>query len=175
MSLIPAWINPSTQPLSENHTNIIDTLVKHLTYLLNMSKQAAAELITKLQKNGYLNREPSEDDKRVMIIKLTEEGKKAANNEDDNTPENLIAFDCLSDDELATFSDYLRRIIMRYEDQFPDEDFSKRRRYMEKFMSVHDHHHWHHDGHGFGHNFRHDFRSDHKCSRKKHLPPQEGR
>ena len=39
---------------------------RELTYLLNMSKQALAELLFKLEKSGYITREPSEEDKRVM-------------------------------------------------------------------------------------------------------------
>ena len=45
---------------------------KELTCLLNMSKQSVAELISKMEKSGYVTREPSEKDKRVMTIKLAE-------------------------------------------------------------------------------------------------------
>lgn len=108
---------------------------KELTYLLNMSKQSVAELITKLEKRGYVTREPSEEDKRVMTIKLTEEGEKATDDTDDTAPEALEILDCLNDDELATLSGYLGRIIKQCEEQFPDEDFEQRRQMMEEFMS----------------------------------------
>lgn len=39
---------------------------EELTYLLNMSKQSVAEFVTNLEKNGYITREPSEDDNHVM-------------------------------------------------------------------------------------------------------------
>lgn len=125
---------------------------KELTYLLNMSKQSVAELVTKLEKNGYITREPSEDDKRVMTIRLTEEGAKATVNTDESEPDVLKVLDCLNDDELANLSEYLGRIIGQYEEQFPDEDFEERRKYMEKFMSSYGHgfEHWQHAGHGFG-------------------------
>ncbi|MDO9543924.1 MAG: MarR family transcriptional regulator [Synergistaceae bacterium] len=136
---------------------------KELTYLLNMSKQSVAELITKLEKSGYITRKPSEDDKRVMTIRLTEEGAKAADNTDDSEPDALKALDCLNDDELSAFSEYLGRIISQYEEQFPNEDFEERRNYMEKFMLAHGHgcEHWQNAGHGFGgfaHSHRHDFK-----------------
>jgi len=136
---------------------------KELTYLLNMSKQSVAELVTKLKKSGYITREPSEEDKRIMTIRLTEEGAKAADHTDDSEPETLKIFDCLNDDELSTFSEYLGRIIKQYEDQFPDEDFEERRKYMEKFMSAHgnDFGHWQNGRHGFGgfgHSYGHDFK-----------------
>ena len=124
---------------------------KELTYLLNMSKQAVAELVTKLEKSGYITREPSEEDKRVMTIRLTEEGAKAADNTDDSEPKAWKVFDCLNDDELSAFSEYLGRIIKRYEDQFPNENFEERRKYMENFMSARGNafRHWQNEGHGF--------------------------
>lgn len=121
---------------------------KELTYLLDMSKQSLAELLVKLEKNGYITRNPSEDDKRVMTIKLTEEGRKAADEVDDNTFEMTKIFDCLNDEELARFSEYLGRIIKRYEEQFPDEDFEQRHKTMEKFMSFHRRGFCGHGGHG---------------------------
>lgn len=135
---------------------------KELTYLLNMSKQAVAELIAKLEKNGYVTREPSEDDRRIMTIKLTQKGAEAADNVDDTTLESTKILDCLNDDELVTFSEYLARIINQYEQQFPDEDFEQRRQMMVDFMSSHGHsfEHWEKAGRGFGkfgHNFGHAF------------------
>jgi DNA-binding MarR family transcriptional regulator len=129
---------------------------KELTYLLNMSKQAVAELIAKLEKSGYITREPSEADRRVMTVKLTEEGAKAGTNVDDNAFETAKIFECLNDDELAAFSDYLGRVIKRYEEQFPDEDFEQRRQMMENFMSSYGHG-FEHDFHGHGRHFGHGF------------------
>ena len=132
---------------------------KELTYLMGMSKQSLAELLAKLEKNRYITREQSEDDKRVMTIKLTEEGAKTADEVDDNTLEASKILDCLNDDELTLFSEYLSRIIKRYEEQFPEEDFEERRKMMEHFMSHYnrgfdergghsgDHHGDHHDRH----------------------------
>jgi DNA-binding MarR family transcriptional regulator len=108
---------------------------KELTYLLGMSKQSLAELLAKLEKNGYITREPSEEDRRVVTIKLTDEGMKAADDIDDSGLEMDDILGCLNDEELALFSDYLGRIIKRYEDQFPNDDFDERRKMMEEFMS----------------------------------------
>jgi DNA-binding MarR family transcriptional regulator len=117
---------------------------KELTYLLGMSKQSLAELLSKLEKNGYITRETSEDDPRSKTIKLTEDGMKAAEDADDTATDTVKILDCLNDEELAVFSDYLNRIIKRYEEQFPDEDFEERRKMLEKFMAQHGH------GHPFG-------------------------
>ena len=116
---------------------------KELTYLLNMSKQAVAELIAKLEKSGYIVREPSEEDRRSMTIKLTEAGASAAPDAGDDAAEVEKIFACLDDEELEKFSEYLERILARYEEQFPDADFEQRRQKMEDFLSSH--------GSGFDH------------------------
>ena len=107
---------------------------RELTYLLNMSKQALAELLTKLERSGYIVREPSEEDKRAMTIRLTEEGMQAADRMDDDAFDSAQMLDCLNEDELTTLSDYLERMIRRYEELFPDTHFEERRRFMEEFM-----------------------------------------
>jgi DNA-binding MarR family transcriptional regulator len=117
---------------------------RELTYLLGMSKQSLAELLVKLERNGYITREPAQEDKRVMRVKLTEEGMKATEDIYDDRLETEKILDCLSDEELVTFSEYLDRIIKRYEELFPHEDFEQRRRMMEAFVSRYGH------GHGFG-------------------------
>ncbi|MCL2045014.1 MAG: MarR family transcriptional regulator [Oscillospiraceae bacterium] len=108
---------------------------RELNYLLGMSKQSLAELLAKLEKSGYITREPSQEDKRVIMIKLTDEGMKTAEEMEENGSESTKILDCLNDDELKNFSEYLDKIIKQYEEQFPDEDFDERRRVMAAFMS----------------------------------------
>ncbi|MDR1732900.1 MAG: MarR family transcriptional regulator [Synergistaceae bacterium] len=114
---------------------------KELTYLLDMSKQSLAELLAKLEKNEYITREPSEEDKRVMMVKLTENGAKAADDVTENEPAATEFLDCLDEEELRRFSEYLERIIKGYEEKFPNEDFEERRRLLLEFMSHHHHPH----------------------------------
>ena len=108
---------------------------RELNYLLGMSKQSLAELLSKLDKSGYITREPSEEDKRVTLIKLTEEGMKIADDMDDEETEASKILNCLNEEELTKFSDYLDRIIKQYEERFPEEDFEERRKIMEAFVS----------------------------------------
>jgi DNA-binding MarR family transcriptional regulator len=114
---------------------------RELTYLLGTSKQSLAESLVKLEKSGCITREPSGEDKRVMIIKLTDDGKKAADFVDfeNETGAAEKILDCLTDDELTAFSGYLGRVIKRYEELFPGPDYEGRRRYMERFMSRYGH------------------------------------
>ncbi|HHU22460.1 MAG TPA: MarR family transcriptional regulator [Clostridiales bacterium] len=90
---------------------------KELTHLLAMSKQSLAELLSKLEKNGYIARKPSEKDKRSITINLTEEGLKAADEMEDNSVDEFHCqvLDCLNSRELLQFSEYLGRIIKRHE------------------------------------------------------------
>jgi len=107
---------------------------KELTYLLDMSKQGLAELLNKLEKKGYIKREPVEEDRRSFNIKLTEEGAAVAGEIDDMPLDLDKVFDCLSDEELAKLYEYLKRIIECLEDQLPGNDNDLRKQMMERFM-----------------------------------------
>ena len=121
---------------------------RDLTFLMGMSKQSLAELLTKLERSGYIEREASEEDRRVMNVRLTETGAMAAEDVGESESPAQQTLDCLSDEELGPFSEQLSRIIERWEGLFPQEDFHRRREMMEMFMSEHGEHH--HHPHGFG-------------------------
>lgn len=108
---------------------------KELTYLLGMSKQSLAELLAKLEKSGFIAREPSEDDKRSVTIRLLEAGEQAAAEMEEGTMDVLQIFDCLDEDELRRFSEYLGRIICRCAESFSGESFEERSHRMERFLS----------------------------------------
>ena len=109
-----------------------ETTQKDLTFLLGMSRQATAELLSKLEKQGLIEREPSADDKRVVVVRLTEAGKaaeQATERPPHGTPELL---DVLDDDEVAQLSGYLARILERAEREWAGE-FGERREAFEEF------------------------------------------
>lgn len=90
---------------------------RELTELSGMTKQSVAQLLDKLEKRGYVTRKQSDKDRRVSKIDLTPEGA-AAMQEMDSEPhrrERGLGFDCLSDEELSNFIDYMSRIIERLE------------------------------------------------------------
>lgn len=101
---------------------------KDLGYLLGIRQQSLNELLNKLEKSGYVTRVPSEADKRVMVVTLTEKGK----NEEQSRAEIPGVFDCLSEDEQNTFGEYLDRIIASLEVQLGSED----REDMEMWMQA---------------------------------------
>ena len=93
---------------------------KDLAYLLGIRQQSLNELLKKLEKNSYVERRPSEKDRRVVVVHLTEKGKEAQEPE-----ENYQEFlGCLSPEELQQFGEYLDRIIaaFRMEGRSEDED-----------------------------------------------------
>lgn len=93
---------------------------KDLSYLLDMRPQSLGELLTKLEKNGYITRTPSETDRRVMNIKLTKEGTEATEEIEKKFSFDEL-FDCLSEEEQKNLSSNLNRIIETLEAQIGDE------------------------------------------------------
>lgn len=81
---------------------------KDLTYLLDMSKQALAELLAKLEKAGLIKRQPSPDDKRTTIVQLTDAGQNADQPVGATDIDQMLGV--LDDEELAQFFDYLTRV-----------------------------------------------------------------
>lgn len=92
---------------------------KDLSYLLGIRQQSLNELLNKLEKSGYVVREPSEADRRIMLVKLTEKGKVEQQPDTDYSE----IFDCLNPKEQAAFSKYLDRIIAVLQERVvTDED-----------------------------------------------------
>lgn len=120
---------------------------KELTDLLDMSKQSLAELLGKMEKSGYIAREPSESDKRSITVKLLGEGRKAAEEMDASSMEVVRIFDCLEGEELERFSGYLSRVIKRCAEYFPGEDLEERSQRMEAFLAKYDHSFTHFEEH----------------------------
>lgn len=94
---------------------------KDLSFLLDMRPQSLGELLSKLEKNGYITREQSESDRRVMNIKLTKEGIAATESTEQEFSFDKL-FECLSEEEQQTMSGFLDRIIKTLETQLGDEE-----------------------------------------------------
>ena len=90
---------------------------RDLSYLLGIRITSLNELLAKLEKGGYIGRKPSEADKRVSIVYLTEAGKATKQ----AAPDYGEVFDCLNEEEQASFGAYLDRIIDVLEPQVGGE------------------------------------------------------
>ena len=83
---------------------------RELAYLLGIRQQSLNELLNKLEKSGHVERRPAEEDKRVMVVRLTEKGREVQQPETDYQE----ILDCLSKEELLQFGGYLDRIISAF-------------------------------------------------------------
>ncbi|ULQ59293.1 MarR family transcriptional regulator [Brucepastera parasyntrophica] len=88
---------------------------KDLGYLLDMRNQSLGELLTKLERSGYIKRTPSETDRRIMNISLTPDGAKAAEETEENQPGINNPFECLDEQEREKLGGYLERLIAELE------------------------------------------------------------
>ena len=100
---------------------------KELSMILDIRSQSLGELLAKLERSGYIIRTPSEADRRVMNIQLTDAGKIAANQIEEQSDNSKI-FGCLNEAEQVTLSGYFTRIINELEKQFGDDDTDFRAR-----------------------------------------------
>lgn len=99
---------------------------KELSTILDIRSQSLGELLMKLEHQGYITRTPSEEDRRVVNISLTEAGKTALEQQDE-IPDVDSFFSCLNDEEQVAFGAYLERLIARLEEELAagggDTDF----------------------------------------------------
>jgi len=84
---------------------------KQLAYLLYMRNQSLGELLVKLEKAGLITRTPSEEDKRAMIIRLTEAGVAASQEIEEARNSSDMAFESLTEDERENLRESLKKII----------------------------------------------------------------
>lgn len=118
---------------------------KELAELLNISVTSLNESLNKLEQNGFIEKVPSEDDKRIRVIKLTEKGREFKFRQ---FPD-LDIFDCLSDDEKEVFDEYLTRISFEFHKKMKMENpekFEMMRRHREmifrKYFEENDFEEW---------------------------------
>lgn len=139
---------------------------KDLSYLLGIRVSSLNELLAKMEKNGYITREPSEADKRIMLVRLTEKGR--TQQQEEWNPGTMFA--CLAEEEQKTLGEYLTRIITALEGEIgteeDEQDWWKRggrermgEELFERFAAMRRggfahgegfHHHHHGGRHGFG-------------------------
>lgn len=80
---------------------------KNLAIILGISVSALNSLLTKLEKNGYIVKESSMEDKRILLVKLTEKGR----NFEIKPSVDYTIFDCLDNTQKQEFDKYLNKII----------------------------------------------------------------
>ena len=78
-----------------------------LRHHLHVRPGSMSEIISKMEEKGLLIRERNDEDKRHSILRISEEGKKAA--EELKKPESF--FKVLSEEEQETLSKLLRKVV----------------------------------------------------------------
>ena len=71
---------------------------------LGIRPQSLGEILVKLERSGYIERQTSTRDRRTQTVRITESGHRCVTRNRPNLP-----FDDFSDTELEQFLDYLRR------------------------------------------------------------------
>ena len=89
---------------------------RELSSILDIRSQSLGELLAKLERQGYITRMPSEEDRRVMNISLTEAGK-AASEKQDKAADVDSFFECLDTEEQKKFGEFLERLNKRLEEE----------------------------------------------------------
>lgn len=81
---------------------------RELCYLLGIRQQSLNELLGKLEAAELVERVPSPEDRRVMLVRLTEKGRAAPL---DSGAEDTDVFNCLNDTQREALSRYLDQLI----------------------------------------------------------------
>ena len=130
---------------------------KDMAQILGIRVSSLNETLAKLEKDGLVVRTPAEDDKRVMLVSLTEDGRAQAQPAG-RFPARM--FEGFSDDDLAAFEAYLDRITANLEAGLGEDEkeyLENMRKARNDFMHGHGccHGHGPHGGHGGPHGHCH--------------------
>ena len=106
-----------------------EIIMSHIADYVNVPMSTATGIVDRLVKNGYLERNRSDSDRRIVLIKLTDKAKTVVN-EIKNLGSNYfsIIYESLSDEERAFLSKIITKVINsinKQESIDKKEDFSE--------------------------------------------------
>ena len=105
---------------------------KELSEILNISVGSLNETLNKLEQKEYIKKIPSPEDKRVLLIYLTEKGEKFHHKK----PKDMDIFECLSKEEKIEFHNYLNRLTIELHRKFKEENPEKYERMLKHRQEV---------------------------------------
>lgn len=88
---------------------------KELQYILHIQSGSISEIITKLEHKGYLTREKDENDKRIMILKITDEGMARVDMNAQLAKDNEI-FQVLTSNEQDELKKLLEKLLVSWKE-----------------------------------------------------------
>ncbi|WP_406537568.1 MarR family winged helix-turn-helix transcriptional regulator [Methanobrevibacter sp.] len=145
--------NPEMKSITKGQGRLIVLLkrkdrlsTKELSEILNISVSSLNETLNKLEQKNFIKKVPSEKDKRILLVELTEEGRNLKFKKHND----IDIFDSLTDEEKENLNDYLNRLLVGIHDKFRDEEPEKyekiiknRRKIFEKyFKNDNNHEEW---------------------------------
>jgi len=105
--------------------------LRDLAYILDLAPSSMSEMLSKLERKGYVTRKIDENDKRAQVIELTDQGKDVRQ---EGTFEECDLFSCLTAPEQQTLAEYLDRLTnslkvkLGYDDEKMERKMNKVRR-----------------------------------------------
>ena len=105
---------------------------KDLSEILDISVGSLNETLNKLEQKEYIKKIPSPDDKRVLLIYLTEKGEKFHHKK----PKDMDIFECLSKEEKLEFHNYLNRLTIELHLKLKEEDPERYERMLKHRQKV---------------------------------------
>ncbi|WP_455644862.1 MarR family winged helix-turn-helix transcriptional regulator [Methanosphaera sp.] len=93
---------------------------KDLSKILGIRVSSLNEILNKLEKKGFITKESSCDDKRILLIKLTKKGHDYEFKQQDES-----VFDCLESNEKDKLDMYLDKIIRELNRDFRNKNPKK--------------------------------------------------
>lgn len=141
--------NPEMKSITKGQGRLIILLkrkdkisTKALSEILNISVTSLNETLNKLEQQNFIRKVPSEQDKRILLVELTEEGRalEFKNHED------IDIFDSLSEEEKENLNEYLNRLTASLHRKFKEENperyekiIKNRKEIFEKYFKDNDH------------------------------------
>ncbi len=141
--------NPAMKSVTKGQGRLIIFLkrkdklsTKELSEILNVSVTSLNETLNKLEQQNFIRKVPSEQDKRVLLVELTEEGRalEFKNHKD------IDIFDALSDGEKENLNEYLNRLTASLHNKFKEENperyekiIKNRKEIFEKYFKDNNH------------------------------------
>ncbi len=107
---------------------------KELSGMVEISKQSLSESLSKLEKDELIIRKSSEEDKRSLIIEITDKGKEHIKNHLRQCFKHNDMLDDFTEEELKIFSGYLDRIISKFDEKNLHDEVREKRKTFEEFM-----------------------------------------
>ena len=120
--------NPEMKSITKGQGRLIVLLkrkdnlsTKELSEILNVSVSSLNETLNKLEQKNFIKKVPSEKDKRILLVELTEEGRQL----EFKNHEDIDIFDSLSKEEKENLNDYLNQLTLSLHEKFKREDPEK--------------------------------------------------